>query len=432
MIFHDVLHGIIEIKEECYKELIGDLLDCTEIQRLRNMRQMNFDVSLIQELGRSRRLPHSIGVTHIAIKLAQNGQLSISRTKELIAAAMLHDAAIPPYGHLVETELNQHSQNGFKHAQVIRDLITGNLKNKNRFSEILRGRTPEIHDILSKHKISHNAVFELISPEKKSKSPVASDIDIDNLDNVHRMAVMLGWREAYDNLNEIIEKSSISENGSLVIPRECSINIKNWLSYRQRIYTLIIAHPECIPQNALQSDLVRQAVTDQIITEENWYITEPEFEEKLRASESTKEMAWQLITGCQYHLIDYLWAKDITPKNKLNNNTIYDLMLNTARFYGKDYSIFIWYEKGLISREVCWIDENNRKFCEGKSTHSCMVALVKKTIGGKFKEDQKKKWRQAVWVEISKLVDDDKFTVEYPSDYTGDYYNKGKTIEKLL
>nr|QVX12497.1 HD domain-containing protein [Pseudomonas congelans] len=57
---------------------------------------MNFDVPLIQELGRSRRLPHSIGVTFLAVELAHKSNLNLNDTKALLAAALLHDAAIPP------------------------------------------------------------------------------------------------------------------------------------------------------------------------------------------------------------------------------------------------------------------------------------------------------------------------------------------------
>ena len=104
MEFHDILHGHIRFSDSGIVPLLADLIDSPEIHRLRNMRQMNFDVPLIQELGRSRRLPHSIGVVHVATQLAHKCHLDSKQTAILVAAAMLHDAAIPPYGHLVESE----------------------------------------------------------------------------------------------------------------------------------------------------------------------------------------------------------------------------------------------------------------------------------------------------------------------------------------
>ena len=115
MEFHDVLHGHIRFNDgDELSALLSDLINSPEINRLRNMRQMNFDVPLIQELGRSRRLPHSIGVAYIALKQAEKSGLSHSQSKTLLAAAMLHDAAIPPYGHLVESEFKS-IRADFKH-----------------------------------------------------------------------------------------------------------------------------------------------------------------------------------------------------------------------------------------------------------------------------------------------------------------------------
>lgn len=442
MEFHDVLHGVIKIKNASHAELISDLLSCTEIQRLRNMRQMNFDVPLIQELGRSRRLPHSIGVTYIAITIAENSNLSDSKIKELIAASMLHDAAIPPYGHLVETQLNQQSKEGFDHAQFINMLINGNFTDdQNRFSSILHNRIPEVRGILDKHKIATEAVYELISPAPGQASPLAADIDIDNLDNVHRMAIMLGWEDVKENLSNIMEHARITDNGRLTLAKCCVDNISKWLDFRQRIYTLIIAHPECVAHNALQSDLVKLSVESNIISKNNWYITEPEFEERLRHHPDTQDLAWQLIIGCEYHLIDYIWAKNIETTNKLTNNSILESLNNSTKeflnsldrkFPKGEYSLFIWYEKRLISRSLNWYTADNTKNDIGSDSHSCLIALVKTTPGGSLKKSETDQWRASSWKELMELVGNDKFSVEYPSDYIGDYFSKDRESGRLF
>lgn len=124
MEFHDILHGHIKFPDnDELTKLLHDLLNSAEINRLRNMRQMNFDVPLIQELGRSRRLPHSIGVANLAYQLSKKSFLSKQDSKILLAAAILHDAAIPPYGHLVESELKAASD--FSHERRVEELVRG-------------------------------------------------------------------------------------------------------------------------------------------------------------------------------------------------------------------------------------------------------------------------------------------------------------------
>jgi HD superfamily phosphohydrolase len=425
MEFHDVLHGLIKIVDDDISPLVQDLLKCTEIQRLRNMRQMNFDSPIIQELGRSRRLPHSIGVAFVALKMAQDSKLSLKKTKELVAASLLHDAAIPPYGHLVEAELNQRTEEGFKHAQIINNLINGTLGNKNKYLEILPGRTSEVLDVFSRHNIEADSVIKLISPLKNQQSPIAADIDIDNLDNVHRMAIMLGWDGVRENLKNIIAHSRITETGQLQFSDKCHPYLQKWLEYRQAIYTLIIAHPDCIPQNALQSDLVELAVDSEVITKENWFLTEPIFEEKLRENGETKELAWQLINGSTYNLVNYIWLKDLEITPKLKNRHIKKHLMSIAKKLGDNYSLFIWYEKGLIGREINWVDFEGRKHTTGKTTHSCMIALIKTTDGGSLNQKEITEWQISTKRSFIELIGNENFIIEYPKDYTGNYNNGG-------
>lgn len=424
MEFHDILHGLISVEDPETKKLISDLLDTTEVQRLRNMRQMNFDVPLIQELGRSRRLPHSIGVTNIAIKLCSKSSVDNTYRKELIAASLLHDAAIPPYGHLVESELNQASHTGFQHAKMITRLIDGTLTNQDSYVQLVPGRNPEVANILQKHKINGRNVSQLISPDSGQHSPIAADIDIDNIDNVHRMATMLGWHDAIKNINDLLFCTSISEDKKLTFSKNATPLIENWLNYRQRIYTLIIAHPECIPSNAFQSDLIESAVEHGLITNSDWYITEPVFEEKLRNNNKTKDLASQLISGCTYQLLDYVWLKNLRDSKKLSRREIKNALAPISKEINPEFSLFIWYEKKLISREVSWILENGEIQKSGIDSHSCMIALVKKTRGGNIPKLHLQIWRESVLREFQKLSNVDSIQIARPSDYNGNFWGE--------
>lgn len=149
MEFHDILHGLIEFPDfDESTKLLRDLLNSTEINRLRNMRQMNFDVPLIQELGRSRRLPHSIGVANLAFKLSKKSLLDDRNSKVLLAAAIMHDAAIPPYGHLVESELKATSS--FSHERRVEELVRGKEGDFGN-TEIFEGKAPEVLKIFFVH-----------------------------------------------------------------------------------------------------------------------------------------------------------------------------------------------------------------------------------------------------------------------------------------
>lgn len=425
MEFHDILHGYIEFSEsDELTKLLRDLLNSAEINRLRNMRQMNFDVPLIQELGRSRRLPHSIGVANLAYQLSKKNRLNKQDSKVLLAASIMHDAAIPPYGHLVESELNAASN--FSHERRVEELIRGP-QGSHRNIEIFKGKSSEVLDILRKHHTDVENVMSLIRPADGTKTPISADIDIDNIDNVHRMAAMLGWDDARENFKNITSLISLNGLKEMSFSKDALPYIKKWLEFRERIYTMIIAHPECVPHNALQADLVRLAVMNGIITPKDWLIDEQQFEEKLRNTEQTKQLAMQLITGCEYSLVDYVWIKDFKAVKKLHNSQIVkSFESNLPEFNQQGYGYFVWNEKGLISREVT-IHGVNWEDSLGYNSTSCMIAYVKKTKGIAQwpKGEGKSKWRKRVTDHFYNLFDVTYFTTDFPETYSGTFLTSG-------
>jgi len=424
MEFHDILHGLMRFSDENLTSLLADLIDSPEIHRLRNMRQMNFDVPLIQELGRSRRLPHSIGVTFLAVELAHKSNLNLNDTKALLAAALLHDAAIPPYGHLVESELKYITPD-FNHEENLAKIIRGTLGNENTFQHIVKNKELKLTPILQKHGVDIEAVINIVCPQKGTTSPVSADIDIDNIDNVHRMAAMLGWDGAKENIKAIRNSMRLKGLTGITFTKEAIEPLNKWLEFRERIYTMIIAHPECIPYNALQTDLVRLAVEHNIITPTDWYMTEPEFEDRLRREPSTETLGWQLISGCEYQLVDYVWIKNFSTTKKLKNKDISDHMSNNITEFTKNSGYFIWNEKGLVSRRIKATLDDNKTVHIGKNSTSCMIALVKKT-SEKFRltKAQSTKWRQEAIKNFIELFETDIFNFDFPETYTGSFYSQ--------
>ncbi len=427
MEFHDILHGLIRFDDENLTPLLAELIDSPEIHRLRNMRQMNFDVPLIQELGRSRRLPHSIGVAHIAVTLAHRCLLDSTQTKILLAAALLHDAAIPPYGHLVESEFKSKNP-GFNHEGRLEELIRGTINAQNLYLDIVPDKQLRISAILDKYDVPYNDVLEVVCPKGNQRSPISADIDIDNIDNVHRMAAMLGWDGVRENISGIINSVSLDGLSGMIFSQSSIPYLEKWLDYRQKIYTLIIAHPACVPYNALQADMVRIAVENELIKPDDWWLDEPRFEERLRNDPLTKELAKQLISGCTYQLVDYVWFKGFPVKKKLNNAQIVKNLSEVVEL-PDDYGYFVWNEKGLISREVLVPGKNDNSTL-GRNSTSCMIALVKKTSGkGRWSKLRTNQWRTDIAKAFMKQFETEIFEVDFPETYTGNYLSHNNELQ---
>ncbi|MNZ84834.1 hypothetical protein D3C78_1036050 [compost metagenome] len=237
------------------------------------------------------------------------------------------------------------------------------------------------------------------------------------------MAAMLGWDNAKENILKIRSCMKLDGKNGLTFSDDAIGSLERWLDFRQRIYTMIIAHPECIPYNALQTDLVRLAVANEIITPKHWFKTEPEFEEDLRNHKATEGLAKQLIAGCDYQFIDYVWFKNFSASNKRKNAEISELMESKIEVPFNDAGYFVWNERGLVSRAIEISTHSNQRIKLGQDSTSCMVALIKKTTG-KVKPTKLEisSWRKEVTALFCDFLGVDTFEADFPETYRGSFY----------
>ena len=425
MEFHDVLHGVFELGFRHNRDLVHRLLAAPEIGRLRRMRLMNFDVPLIQELASAKRLPHSIGVCHLAQLLASRSVSRESDATVLMVAALLHDAAIPPYGHLVETRLRNRGAT-ISHEKFLRALLFGEYHSSNMYHQILPGKSLQVHALLKRFDVDADRVLRLVKPRSGEHSAIAADVDLDNIDNVHRMAILLGWEGAKSNLEQLLKRSRINSNMELVFDSEAIEYLEVWQDFRQRIYTMIIAHPECVAYNAFQIDLVDKAIDVGAVSADDWFITDQLFEERLREHKETKRLAEQTLSGTSYRLVDYVWFTSIGDPPCSDWMNLEKAMAGELPDLRSNEKHFFWVESGLISRKIKpSMTAGNDSDDLGVQSVSCIVARVNTSADGStpLKRRDREHWRKAVQQVMGNRVPGWHFDVAYPENYSGSYFN---------
>ena len=140
------------------------------------------------------RYAHSLGVTWLAVQIAQHLKMTDDDYKSLVCAALLHDAGIPPLGHLTEESFDL-CGHPIDHEGSLRSLI---LEQGRIFAQMPSGRKIGVSDALSKIDVDASRVFDAVLGRSDLGHYLKSDIDIDNIDNIVRIFRLTGNESGYD------------------------------------------------------------------------------------------------------------------------------------------------------------------------------------------------------------------------------------------
>jgi len=103
-VFKDPVHNFVYV----YDQVILDLIDSKEMQRLRRIKQLGIAYVTYHGAEHSR-FAHSLGtyevMRKILSKLARKGELVLSKKEELLCkvTALLHDIGHGPFSHSLES-----------------------------------------------------------------------------------------------------------------------------------------------------------------------------------------------------------------------------------------------------------------------------------------------------------------------------------------
>lgn len=286
MYIWDALYGKIEFSPLVYKCMLSP-----EVQRLREVRLCNINSLCITGSSNTNRFEHSVGTAYLAainIEAAVQKHLKLTKKEKetFIIAALLHDVANGPFGHSYEYIMEK---KGFIPEQGLGDVLgdvvstgIGAHKNSSPFETIFFGKLRALTSILNGSQ--KEEVSQIIAGCHPLSKLISDSIDLDNIDNVFRMAYHMGLdfrREAPIKLAE----SMFIENGSVVFLQEAKTYLEEWYLVRQRVYKFLLLNPqefagkymlteamdilfECISQGKAEGRDIKWNYTDYQLMEE--------------------------------------------------------------------------------------------------------------------------------------------------------------------
>lgn len=362
MYIYDCLYGKIEFNKKILRCMLTP-----EMQRLREVRLGNINSLCLTSSANINRYEHSVGTAYLALvnERANKGKFGKENKDVFVYAALFHDLANGPFGHAYEYIVQKQ---GFIPEDSIGDVILGKMsgshKKGSKLEPFYLGEPNEIGTVLNRQEIE--ALDEIVRGENVECSKILSDvIDIDNIDNVYRMAYHMGI--SIDKRIPIeLAKGIVCEKNTIYFKDYVIPYLYDWYEVRSKVYKLLLYNPQDFAAKCMMTD-VMDAVLEKEPSIIKWQYTDYELIEVLRGM---KEEYWDDI----YVPIMYIDANSLDAiGEKLSDK-------NEARKYleelgisvptnakinvsAKDDEIFVEF----YNTEYCFTKE-----CVYKKTRMCM------------------------------------------------------------
>jgi len=242
-LFSDPVHGFVSVP----KDLVLDLVQTPEVQRLRRIRQLGVGHMVFPGAEHSR-FGHALGamaLMHDAlVSLREKGtELPAKDVQAALIAALLHDVGHGPFSHTLEHTLIS----GIEHERLSRALI---LRLNDRFNGAL-SRALSVFD--------RECGTDL--PPAWLHSLLSSQLDMDRLDYLRRDSYYTGVVEGRVGVGRIIRTLRVVHDhrlgrDRLVVEAKGRYAVENFLLSRRLMYWQVYLHKTVLSGDFLMKSII--------------------------------------------------------------------------------------------------------------------------------------------------------------------------------
>jgi HD superfamily phosphohydrolase len=286
---------------------ISSLLLTPEVQRLRGIRLINSSSPSLAALSDARRYTHTLGVVHLALVSLESQTATKGDARALICAAICHDLGTPPFGHLFEYLLS--AMAGWSHEYVVRSILDATYRREGPYHQITPGHQLGLGKALRDLDIEPATVAGLARGEGVLGPLVAGSIDLDNVDNVYRMAHLLGLPSDGRQSAMRLAASLHVRGGRLAVTRESLGLLASWATIRRRVYEVLAFDETNLKGQSMLTDCLTTAMAEGQIGPEDWFWTDEWLLYKLATFDGTKDIVQRFIAGDLYETVYVGWYK---------------------------------------------------------------------------------------------------------------------------
>jgi HD superfamily phosphohydrolase len=315
----DPLYGALELSEDEFKLILSP-----EVQRLRYVRMCNINSLLVTGASEISRFEHILGVLRLTKEWIEGrgNALSEREKKDMCAAALLHDVQTGPFGHSLQYifEDNEDSDE-FIHD----DIAHGGdhlFHQKVVEAASFMGRPFSSITLLNQR---WTEVAGLIKGEGRYGPLINGSIDLDNIDNVVRLAYHVGVASHSDaDISIRIARDINTSPKGLIVSNASLPLLKRWQEIRHRLYELLLLDWAEFSAKAMLTRAMEYAVEGSLLGADSWLLTDLEFYKYLEDESKGEEqeigdLIKRVRVGDLYDPVNLLSSSSIDLYEKVTN-----------------------------------------------------------------------------------------------------------------
>ena len=211
----------------------------------------------------------------------------------------MHDIASAALGHSVEYV---ESQAGFDHEEAFSHVVVGQAGGPYVYKSITLepiffGMPRSISTKIPMEDLK--AIGEIIAGKGRFGPLINSTMDLDNIDNVFRLAYHIGIVRSGETPLRLA-KSLWTEGSELVLKTESIPLVEDWYRVRKRLYQFLLLNPEEFSAKCMLTEAIEIAKSKEAHAF-NWYDVDFElFQQLSRVSSETSSIVSRLMRGDLY------------------------------------------------------------------------------------------------------------------------------------
>ena len=283
MKIYDPLYGHFKLDST-----IGLLAREPAVRRLSEVRLLNTSSPSLAALSEMRRYSHTLGVLRLAEAWCDSGTSNrkVTTRTTMQAAVLLHDAATPPFGHLFEYLLREY--HGWHHEDNVVPLLQGLSTGLNTAQQLFAGRRGDFLNQAKKLGLVDQHIFSILRKEVPISKLIFGTLDLDNIDNVVRMAMGLGLGHYGHLALELARQIDVDDQGQLVASSTVRPLVAQWLELRRACYEILVYDGPTVSAQALLTEAIEIALAKSSIDVNDWILTDAELIQRLNQDPEVK------------------------------------------------------------------------------------------------------------------------------------------------